>query len=263
MNKRIKKDTLTYIIVISIFGLVACSNPSSNTSQNKLPSIVAIDIVKTANKKYFILSWDAIAPDVTYSIHFKRKDAISSIELGSSDYYSEYSYAQNRYNFNTEDGAQEPNSNFDKWSARIDSIQTSSIGEYCFGIRTNSSTPGIESSEIKWSDQFAVTQAPQVIVVHVAKVTSGSYSLIATWDAIDGVEGYSARQIFAGTSYSVESPQNTYIYNLDGSTSTNSNPKKWSLRSYSRATQIGIIAISNDLTVLNGDIVWSNTLNWD
>jgi hypothetical protein len=263
MNKRIKRNTPPYIGIFLILGLAACSNSSLDTPPNKLPSIATVNIMKTTNKRYFVLSWDVIAPDVIYSIHFKQKDAISSIELGSPDYYSGYSYAQNQYIYNTENGDQEQNFNFDKWSARIDSIQTSSIGEYCFGIRTNSSAPEFESSEIKWSELFTVTQAPQVIAVYITKVTGGSYNLIANWDAVDGADSYSARQIFAGTSYSVEPPQNTYVYNPDGSTSTNSDLKKWSLRSYSRATQIGIIAISNDLTVLNGDIAWSNTLDWD
>jgi hypothetical protein len=269
-----KKTHSILLFCCSIFFIgffIGCNNPISIEGEvsikenDRVPQIEVFTLTKTTDNRYFILSWDAIASDVGYSLYFKQAGKLSITAIGY--YYDGYStsvYPQNRYKYKVANGEQVPNDDFDKWSVRIDSLETSSPGDYCFGIRTNSNETGRISSEIKWSEPFTVTKAPNVASVAAVKTTSGSGTryVIATWDAVEGANQYSARQEVNGTIYSVESAQNDYVYSIiDGSSTANQNPVKWSLKSYSTsASRIGVIASSSDICVVAGDIVWSNII---
>ncbi|GHU00172.1 hypothetical protein FACS1894142_8280 [Spirochaetia bacterium] len=266
------KRTLLFccLTVLSCF-FIACDNPVdiegevSIKKNEKLPQVRSLSLIKTTNKKYFILSWDAISRDVSYQLYFKQDGKLSSVSIGyiySSSYYD--TYPQNRYKYNVADGEQIPNDDFDKWYVRIESIDTSSPGSYCFGVRSIPEGSEFLSSDITWSEPFTVTKASNVVSVTAVKTTSGSIRyIIATWDAVKGLDSYSARQEMGGTTYAVESAQNDYVYStIDGSSSVNQNSSKWSLKSYSTsASRIGVIATSSDISVVPGDIVWSNIIN--
>jgi hypothetical protein len=256
-------------LIVFSGSFIACDNPIdiegevSIKSSEKLPQVHSLALEKTKNGKYFILSWDAVSSNVSYQLYFKQDGKLSSISMGyiySSSYYD--IYPQNRYNYNVDDGGQIPNDNFDKWHVRIESLDTSSPGSYCFGVRSISDGSGFSPSDILWSEPFTVIKAANVAAVTAVKTSSGNY-IIATWDAVAGSDSYSARQEIDGTTYSTTgSPQNTYLYSTtDGSSSANQDPNKWSLRAYiSSASRIGVIATSTDICVVPGDIVWSNII---
>jgi hypothetical protein len=266
-----KKTHFILLFCFFIGFFTGCNNPISIDGEvsikenERLPQIEVFALTKTTNNRYLIISWDAIASDVDYALYFKQEGKLSITAIGY--YYDGYStsvYPQNRYKYNISNGEQLPNDDFDKWSVRIDSLETSSPGDYCFGIRTNSNETGKRASEIKWSEPFTVTKAPNVAAVTAVKTasSSGTRYVIATWNAVEGADKYSARQEVNGTIYAVESAQNDYVYNIiDGSSTANQDPTKWSLKSYSTsASRIGVIASSSDICVVAGDIVWSNII---
>jgi len=211
--------------MVLVFGMtvVGCDNGATNISYAKSPQVSSVTVTKTTDKRFFIISWDAIAGEAnSYTLHFKQDGKVSS---------SSISGAQNLYKYDPATGAQLPNDNLDKWSARVNSLNASAGGSYCFGVRSSvgNYTVMTTSSDIKWSNSFTVTTGPAMSTVTATPVTAGNLNTIVTWDAIEGAESYMVTIYFNGNAYTTAGGQNAVTYAVaDGTSSANADPSKWS-----------------------------------
>jgi hypothetical protein len=178
-----KKLWLGILVIVLVLGMTVVSCGNGVTSDNvgisyaKPPQVSSVTVTKTTNKQFFIISWDAVAGEANgYSLYFKQDGKVASTSISG---------VQNLYKYDPATGDQLPNENLDEWSARISGLDSfaSAGGSYCFGVRTNS------TNDITWSDSFTVTDGPAMSTISVTKTTNGSY-LIASWDAIAGVDEY-------------------------------------------------------------------------
>jgi hypothetical protein len=119
------------------------------------PQVDAVTVTMTTNGQYYIVSWDAVAEDLNYSLYFVQDGKMSNVWGGGP---------QRTYKYNPANGAQIPNDDFDKWYVRIDapnlSLLTISPGAYKFGVRTtrlNASSVKDIVSDITWSEKITLT----------------------------------------------------------------------------------------------------------
>ena len=215
-------------VMVLVLGITVVSCDNGTTSDNvginyvKSPQVSSVTVTKTTNKQFFIISWDAIAGEAnSYSLYFKQDGKVSSTAISG---------AQNVYKYDSATGAQLPNDNLDKWSARVNSLNASAGGSYCFGVRASvgSYTVMTTSSDITWSDSFTVTASPAMSTVTATPVTNNSYTIV-TWDAVAGAESYLVTIYRDGSQYTTASGQNAKTYAVaDGTASDNTDPSKWS-----------------------------------
>jgi hypothetical protein len=138
------------------------------------PQVAAVTVVKTENGQYYIVSWEAVAEDLSYSLYFVQDGKKSNVQGPS---YPD-SIPQNTYKYSSTNGNQSANEDLDKWSVRIDTSRISSLtvtpGSFKFGVRTkrnNASDVTEIVSDIKWSDNITLTAGPVVSGVTLAKET--------------------------------------------------------------------------------------------
>jgi len=261
MNKKIWMGILVILLVFGIV-VVSCDNGDNSTTIDKVdlnygksPPVSSVTVTKTTNNLHYIVSWDAIEVPVSYYVCFKQdgKNSFSSI-----------SGAQNLYRYDLATGDQIPNDNLDKWSCRVSSLNTiiSAAGSYSFGVRTYLNDGSISnlSSDVKWGSSITVTAGPQMSAISVTKTTNGSY-LIASWNAIAGIDAYNVVLYYKNssgswTTYTNGQGQNSQIYSEnDGNASTNTDLTKWSFR-YNNITNSGyegyfaVTPVASDISVL-------------
>ena len=264
MNKKIWMGML---VILLVFGIVAvgCDNGDNSKTIDKVdlnyvksPPVSSVTVTKTTNNQHYIVSWDAIEDDDSYYYYvcFKQDGKKS---------FSSISGAQNLYKYDPATGDQIPNDNLDKWSLRVSSLNTiiSAVGSYCFGVRTFINDGSITNlySDVKWGNSITVTAGTPMSAISVTKTTNGSY-IIASWDAVAGVDAYNVVLYYKNSSggwstYSNGSGQNSQTYSEnDGNASTNTDLTKWSFR-YSNITNSGyegyfaVTPVVSDISVLS------------
>jgi len=227
MAKKFERFWSVISVMVLVLGITVVSCNDGTTSDNvgivyvKSPQVSSVTVTKTTNNRFFIISWDAIAGEAnSYSLHFKQDGKVSS---------SSISGAQNLYKYDPATGDQLPNDNLDKWSARVNSLNASAGGSYCFGVRASvgNYTVMTTSSDIKWSNSFTVTTGPAMSVTATPVTTI--LNTIVTWDAIEGAESYLVTIYLNGSQYTTVTGQNSVTYAVaDGTSSANTDPSKWS-----------------------------------
>jgi hypothetical protein len=235
-------------------------------NDNKAPQVGAVTVTKTTNNQYYIVSWDAVAEDVSYSLYFQQDGKKSSSSISGA-------YGQNRYKYDPATGEEIANDDFDKWSYRVEGLSTSTPGAYRFGVRTSFSSSGVTriSSDVKWSEAITVTAGPRVASVNAVKTTGGYNNyIIVSWNAVTGAAGY---RVFIEQDGVVDEygrdGQNYYTYSTtDGSESTNSDLSKWSYRLptyyYGNGTyrfKVEAQPSTADISVIPSAGVWSSPVS--
>jgi hypothetical protein len=261
MNKKIWMGMMVILLAFGIV-VVGCDNGDNSTTIDKVdlnygkaPPVSSVTVTKTTNNQHYIVSWDAIEGYVSYQVGFKQDGKKS---------FSSMSGAQNLYKYDPATGDQIPNDDLDKWSLRVSSLNTiiSAAGSYCFGVRTYINDGSITNlySDVKWGNSITVTAGPQMSAISVTKTTNGSY-LIASWDAVAGIDAYNVVLYYKNSSgswstYTNGQGQNSQTYSeSDGNTSTNTDLTKWSFR-YNNITNSGyegyfaVTPVASDISVL-------------
>jgi hypothetical protein len=216
------------------------------------PQVEKVTITPTTDKRYYIVRWDAVEGDVSYSVYYKQDKKNSMLPLYNVG-------TQNLYNYADADGSESPNDNLDKWSSWIslDNLRANikKGGDYRIGVRTsfNSGVGYSEaiSSEVQWSEPITIYDLKSVSKPDVKQTTDGNY-IIVSWTAVDGAASYEVYENY-GDNFSYEGlGQNDYIYNVDGTRSNNSDKLKWSYKymssGYSGTYKFKVRAITNDIS---------------
>ena len=238
MNKKIWMGMFVLLLVFGIV-VVSCDNGDNSTTidevsikTQKPPQVSSVTVTKTTNNLHYIVSWDAIGDDSTaysYSVYFKQDGKKSSTSISG---------AQNLYKYDPATGDQIANDDLDKWSCRVSSLTSlaSAAGSYCFGVRTSGGATIFTStaSDVKWGNSITVTATPQMSAISVKKTTTSNYYLIASWDAVAGVDAYNVVLYYKNSNgswytFTSGSGQNSQTYSeSDGTPSPNTDPSKWS-----------------------------------
>ncbi|GHU96674.1 hypothetical protein FACS189483_00340 [Spirochaetia bacterium] len=203
MKKLQKVGILACALVLSLV-VAGCENGiqeiegNVGINTNKAPQVSSVTVTKTTDGQYYIVSWDAVAEDVSYALYFKQEGKKSSINTSGNP--------QNAQKFATADGAPSVNDDSDKWSVRITSTPATFAGSFSYGVRTSSSSGSVVTSapsDIKWSAPFALTAGPVVTNVTLAKAaSSGRYDVSFNAPTPPSGVGYNYTiEIYRGTSW--------------------------------------------------------------
>jgi hypothetical protein len=146
----------------------------------KAAEVATPTIAATTDNRYFILSWDAAGPDLSYDVYFAQDEKVSSVYATGG---------QNALVYAPADGELSPNSDLDKYSVRIDSNAIWGLikvpGAVKLGVRSKSTLTGTGatlSSDIAWADPVTLTTTP-LTTVTVANGTPSDYTIDVTLPA--------------------------------------------------------------------------------
>jgi len=166
------------IALVLGFLVAACGNDTINAEiqKKKATQVKEVKITKTTDNTAFILTWDAVKDEnVSYSVWVKQDGKKNASGVSAN--------VTNTKKYDPADGAEESNSDPDKWSAKVTYVDIAAGGAYCFGVKTTADNGAAYESEsdIKWASSYPFTEAK---VAAVTLKEEGGY-FIAEWDAVE------------------------------------------------------------------------------